>query len=106
MRPAALEAGKVVVLTGAMRPAAFAVSDAPFNLGGAVTVAPFLPPGAHVVMHGRVFSDPARIVKDARNDTIVLHNLKYKKAQQHIYDILHNLSPFDRANCTRLTGAA
>jgi len=68
VRPTALRLGKVVVLTGAMRPAAFKATDAHFNLGSAFTVAPFLPPGAHIVMNGRVFSDPEKVVKDYDRD--------------------------------------
>ena len=63
LKPAALKAGKVVALTGSMRPAAFAATDAHFNVGGAVAVLPYLPPGAHIVMNGRVFSEPDRIVE-------------------------------------------
>ena len=58
LKPAALKAGKVVALTGSMRPAAFSATDAHFNVGGAVAVLPYLPPGAHIVMNGRVFSEP------------------------------------------------
>lgn len=47
--------GKTVVLTGAMRPYSLFVSDASFNLGGAVIAAQTLPPGVYVVMNGRVF---------------------------------------------------
>jgi L-asparaginase len=46
--------GKVIVLTGAMRPERFANSDAAFNLGLAVGAAQTLPPGVYVAMHGRV----------------------------------------------------
>ncbi|KAH8062893.1 asparaginase [Aureococcus anophagefferens] len=68
LKPAALKAGKVVALTGSMRPAAFSATDAHFNVGGAVAVLPYLPPGAHIVMNGRVFSEPDRIVKDYDRD--------------------------------------
>ena len=68
LKPAALKAGKVVALTGSMRPAAFAATDAHFNVGGAVAALPYLPPGAHIVMNGRVFSEPDRIVKDYDRD--------------------------------------
>eukprot|EP00632_Arachnochrysis_sp_CCMP2950_P003269 CAMPEP_0185703130 /NCGR_PEP_ID=MMETSP1164-20130828/13743_1 /TAXON_ID=1104430 /ORGANISM="Chrysoreinhardia sp, Strain CCMP2950" /LENGTH=239 /DNA_ID=CAMNT_0028370401 /DNA_START=40 /DNA_END=755 /DNA_ORIENTATION=- len=66
----ARRAGKVVVLTGAMRPEAFKDSDAAFNLGSALTVAPYLAPGAHLVMHGAVFSAPETVVKDTARDVI------------------------------------
>ncbi len=47
-------AGKVIVLTGAMRPERFSDSDAAFNLGVAVGAAQTLPPGVYLAMHGRV----------------------------------------------------
>ncbi len=47
---------KTVVLTGAMRPHALFVSDASFNLGGAVIAAQTLVPGIYGVMNGCVFS--------------------------------------------------
>lgn len=46
---------KTVVLTGAMRPYSLFVSDASFNLGGAVIAAQTLPAGVYGVMNGRVF---------------------------------------------------
>lgn len=54
----------VIVLTGAMRPAAMAVSDAAFNLGAAVGVTALLPPGVYVCMGGAVF--PAGTVRKDR----------------------------------------
>ena len=47
--------GKVVVLTGAMRPFSLYASDGEFNLGGAVVAAQVLAPGVWGVMNGRVF---------------------------------------------------
>jgi L-asparaginase len=47
--------GKTVVLTGALQPARFADSDAPFNLGMAVAAVQVLPPGVFIVANGRVF---------------------------------------------------
>ncbi|NRA29586.1 MAG: asparaginase [Parvularculaceae bacterium] len=47
--------GKTVVLTGAMRPHALFVSDASFNLGGAIIAAQTLPPGVYGVMNGVIF---------------------------------------------------
>ncbi len=44
---------KVVVLTGALQPAAMAVSDAALNLGAAVLAAQTLKPGVYVCMSGR-----------------------------------------------------
>ncbi len=49
--------GKTIVLTGSMQPARLRVSDAFFNIGYAVAVVQFLPPGVYVAMNGRVF-DP------------------------------------------------
>jgi L-asparaginase len=46
--------GKVMVLTGAMRPERFSDSDAAFNVGVAIGAAQALPPGAYVAMHGQV----------------------------------------------------
>lgn len=50
---------KTVVLTGAMRPYSLFVSDASFNLGGAILAAQTLPPGVYGVMNGRVFAAAA-----------------------------------------------
>ena len=57
--------GKTVVLTGAMRPHALFVSDASFNLGGAVIAAQTLPPGVYGVMNGCVF-DAQELRKNER----------------------------------------
>jgi L-asparaginase len=59
--------GKVIVLTGAMKPAAFRDSDAPFNLGFAVAALETLPPGVYIAFHGRIF-DPARVAKAPTKD--------------------------------------
>lgn len=48
--------GKTVVLTGAMRPHSLSVSDASFNLGGAIIAAQSCPFGVYGVMNGRVFA--------------------------------------------------
>lgn len=55
--------GKVIVLTGAMAPALFKSSDAPFNIGFAVAAVQILPPGVYIAMNGRVF-DPDHLVKN------------------------------------------
>jgi L-asparaginase len=53
--------GKTIVLTGALAPARFAESDAPFNLGMAFAAAQTLPPGVYITMNGRVIrGDKAR----------------------------------------------
>ena len=54
--------GKVIVLTGAMQPAAFKYSDAAFNIGSAVAALQTLPEGVYLVMNGSVF-DPRHAVK-------------------------------------------
>ena len=46
--------GKVIVLTGAMRPERFTHSDAPINLGVAIGAVQCLPPGVYVAMHGQI----------------------------------------------------
>jgi L-asparaginase len=47
--------GKTIVLTGALAPARFAESDAPFNLGMAFGVAQSAAPGVYIAMNGQVF---------------------------------------------------
>jgi L-asparaginase len=47
---------KTVVLTGALSPARFVESDAPFNLGMAFAAAQCLPNGVYITMNGQVFS--------------------------------------------------
>ncbi|MCF8044974.1 MAG: asparaginase domain-containing protein [Desulfarculaceae bacterium] len=54
---------KVIVLTGAMEPAAFKSSDAFFNLGSAVAAVQILNEGVYIAINGRIF-DPARVKKD------------------------------------------
>jgi len=54
---------KVIVLTGAMKPASFRESDAPFNAGCAIMALQTLPEGVHLVMNGRVF-DPTKTKKN------------------------------------------
>ncbi|MGE0774678.1 MAG: asparaginase domain-containing protein [Sphingomonadaceae bacterium] len=48
-------AGKTIVLVGALAPARFAESDAPFNLGMAFAAAQVAPPGVYITMNGSVF---------------------------------------------------
>lgn len=55
--------GKVIVLTGAIRPAGFKDTDAHFNIGCAFIAAQTLPEGVYLVMNGRVF-DPFRVNKN------------------------------------------
>jgi L-asparaginase len=56
-------AGKTIVLTGALSPARFAETDAPFNLGMAVATAQVAPPGVYIAMSGQVF-DGLKVRKD------------------------------------------
>jgi L-asparaginase len=49
-------AGKTIVLTGALQPARFADSDAPFNLGMAVGAVQVLAPGVYIAANGRLFA--------------------------------------------------
>jgi L-asparaginase len=59
----ALAAGKTIVLTGALSPARFAETDAPFNLGMAIAAAQLAPPGVYITMSGEVF-DGLKVRKD------------------------------------------
>lgn len=47
--------GKTIVLVGALAPARFAESDAPFNLGMAFAAVQTLPAGVYIAMSGQVF---------------------------------------------------
>ena len=55
--------GKTIVLTGALSPARFAETDAPFNLGMAFAAAQTAPPGVWIAMSGQVF-DGLKVKKD------------------------------------------
>ncbi len=48
--------GKTIVLTGALSPARFAETDAPFNLGMAFATAQIAAPGVWIAMSGEVFN--------------------------------------------------
>lgn len=54
---------KTVVLTGALSPARFAETDAPFNLGMAFAAVQTAPPGVWIAMSGQVF-DALKVRKD------------------------------------------
>lgn len=56
-------AGKTIVLTGALSPARFQDSDAPFNVGCALGALQCLPAGVYLAMNGRVF-DAQRVRKN------------------------------------------
>jgi L-asparaginase len=47
--------GKVIVLTGAMKPEKFVDSDASFNLGTAVGAVNVLQQGVYIAMNGRIY---------------------------------------------------
>jgi L-asparaginase len=55
---------KTIVLTGAIEPAKFKISDAPFNIGCAIMAVQTLPPGAYLVLNGEIF-DPRYTRKNA-----------------------------------------
>jgi L-asparaginase len=55
--------GKTIVLTGALSPARFVDTDAPFNLGMAFAAAQTAAPGVWIAMSGQVF-DGLRVKKD------------------------------------------
>lgn len=55
--------GKTMVLTGALSPARFADTDAPFNLGMAFATAQVAAPGVWIAMSGQVF-DGLNVRKD------------------------------------------
>jgi L-asparaginase len=54
---------KTIVLTGALSPARFAETDAPFNLGMAFATAQVASPGVYIAMSGQVF-DGLKVRKD------------------------------------------
>lgn len=47
--------GKVIVLTGAMAPARFRITDAIFNVGTAVGALQSMPEGVYLAMNGQIF---------------------------------------------------
>ncbi len=55
--------GKVIVLTGAMQPARFRMTDAVFNIACAVTAVQLLADGVYIAMNGRIF-DPDMAIKN------------------------------------------
>lgn len=60
---AAAVPGKTICLTGALSPARFAETDAPFNLGMAFATAQVAAPGVYIAMSGQVF-DGLKVRKD------------------------------------------
>jgi L-asparaginase len=59
--------GKVIVITGAMHPAAFRDTDAHFNVGCAIIALQTLTEGIYIVMNGRVY-DPRHSKKNLQRD--------------------------------------
>jgi L-asparaginase len=55
--------GKTIVLVGALQPARFSESDAPFNLGMAFACCQVAPSGVYITMNGTVFAAD-QVVKD------------------------------------------
>ncbi len=55
--------GKTICLTGALSPARFAETDAPFNLGMALATVQIAAPGVYIAMSGQVF-DGLKVRKD------------------------------------------
>jgi len=47
---------KIIVLTGAMQPAKFRMTDAVFNIACAITAVQMLPDGVYIAMNGRIFN--------------------------------------------------
>ncbi|MFV0478553.1 MAG: asparaginase domain-containing protein [Parahaliea sp.] len=56
-------ADKCIVLTGALQPAAFAESDAVFNIGCAIGAIQSKPAGVYIAMNGQVF-EADRVIKN------------------------------------------
>ncbi len=54
---------KVIVMTGAMQPAKFRMTDAVFNIASAVIAVQILPFGVYIAMNGRIF-DPLKTRKN------------------------------------------
>ncbi len=61
---------KTVVLTGAMRPFTLFLSDASFNLGGAIAAARIAEPGVYIYMNGKIF-DAGTVEKDKKSGIFV-----------------------------------
>lgn len=59
---------KSIVITGAIIPYAFGISDSPFNLGSALAFVQIVPPGVYVVMNGKLF-DSVNVRKDMETGT-------------------------------------
>jgi len=62
--------GKTIVLTGALEPARFAVTDATFNVGMAFAAVQTLAPGVYIVMNGHIF-EAGKVRKDRAGNRFV-----------------------------------
>ncbi|MFQ3222592.1 MAG: L-asparaginase, partial [Porticoccaceae bacterium] len=56
---------KIIILTGALQPAAFSDTDAIFNIGCAVGALQALSPGVYIAMNGQIF-DADKVIKNRR----------------------------------------
>ena len=56
---------KVIVITGAMQPAKFRMTDAVFNIACAITAVQLLPDGVYIAMNGRIFN-PKKVRKNVK----------------------------------------
>lgn len=72
---------KVIVLTGALQPAAMAISDAALNLGAALTASQTLAAGVYVCMGGQVFPADA-VRKDASTGRFISESPPARRANQ------------------------
>jgi len=61
---------RTIVLAGALAPARFAESDAPFNLGMAFACVQVAAPGVYITMNGTVF-EAGHVVKDRSRNAFV-----------------------------------
>ena len=58
---------KIIILTGALQPAAFSDTDAIFNIGCAVGALQALSPGVYIAMNGQIF-DADKVIKNRSKD--------------------------------------
>lgn len=65
IKDSVLEAGKVVILTGALRPYSLMNSDASFNIGCAMGAAHSLEAGTYIAMNGQIFT-PDQVRKNTQ----------------------------------------
>ena len=64
-------ANRTIVLTGALAPARFSETDAPFNLGMAFATAQTAPAGVYITVNGCVFRGD-EVIKDRERGCFVL----------------------------------